>query len=93
MTAPRYFLMGGGSSPEELLDRAAARGEVVRAAAHRTPAGSGVYGAVEIQPKTANAGMGAGGDEGAGATTTVGQALAAATTRAAPAPGEPGGAP
>jgi hypothetical protein len=38
------------------------------------------YEAVEGAPIT--------GDEGAGATTTVGQALAAATTRAAPVPGE-----
>lgn len=50
MVTPRYFLLTGGSSVEELLDRASARGEVRAARVDRSPLSTRVvYGAVEIE--------------------------------------------
>lgn len=90
----RYFVMGGGATPSEVVDRASAHGEPIAAAAHRAP-GPGWYGAVEIRKVTQQSGAGAvtaGSNEGAGACTRE-EGSSSDPGPDALAPGELGGAP
>jgi len=49
MPGPRFFVMTGGASPGDLIDRAGAHGAAARVVAHEAPHPGGVcYGAVEI---------------------------------------------
>ena len=61
MSCARYFVLTGAPTPGDLLDRATAHGTAGRVVAHPAP-GPGCYGAIEL----ASAGIGSGGETGAG---------------------------